>query len=88
MKSYYVIGGNFQPKSFPTLQQAIAQGNRWDRSISARNPRTNAGVDAYVVSRDGDALEFRGLICGKQLIGQNFGCGPAIVNRVRAAISL
>ena len=82
-KTYWTIGGNFRPRPHSSVAAAIATGNHWDRTVARCHPGTGAGVDAYIVSQRGDDFEFRGLVCGRKLIGENFSCGDSLIERVR-----
>jgi hypothetical protein len=70
-----------------TTQRALARARAAERGAKASHG-PQAGADCYVVAELGDgSLWYRGMACGRRLIGRNLGCGEAVVRRAANALS-
>ena len=68
-----------------TASAAVARGAMLDRCVAA-STGGRGGMDCHVVvDRDGE-LSYRGMVCGRRIIGRGFGCGPAVVEQARAKL--
>lgn len=69
-----------------SVAAALARAARAERAAQATHG-PHAGADCYVVLERGDRLEYRGMACGRRIVGQSFGCGPGVVARVAAELA-
>ena len=70
----------------PTVSGALALATAIERAAKVAHG-VRAGADCGIIAVRGDSLEWRGLACGRRLIGRTFGCQDYYVARARAALA-
>lgn len=71
----------------PTMQAALKLARDVDTAAAARHG-AGAGADCYVVARLSDGtLSYRGMACGRRLIGRGLGCAGYVLRRATDAIA-
>jgi len=82
--TYYMVAPRYISRH-RTVQAAIARAEACDRAAASYG--RGAGADCYVVRARGEALEYRGMACGRRLVGRAFACAGGVLARVRAALA-
>lgn len=84
--SIYLVSPSGRVTAYHSVASAMAAARRQERRAKSVHGQA-AGADCHLVTRTGaGSLSYRGLVCGRTLIGRTWGCAEGIVRLVADAI--
>ncbi len=87
MKKEYLLVGPRSVTRCAAVQTAITLAMWTERAARAAHG-PGAGADCHIVERaPDDSLTYRGVVAGRRIIGQSFGCGGGVVARAAEALA-